>query len=803
MFLERRKTSMEQANIRVKKEILLDGLDCANCAMKIEKGVSKIDGVSEASVNFVNKTLTFETLESDETTKVSEVKSKVVSLEPHIKPQVKEKKSTGTVTRTVYLKGLDCANCAAKIEQGVGRLEGIQSSTVDFVSKKLIMETDNPEKMDQLEEEATKIVKRLEPHVEVVSISSKHDHNETNEQSQDHSSNGTKKMLLRLGVGTLLAATAMFTPISGISELGLFLIAYIIVGGDVVLRAAKNIIRGQVFDENFLMALATAGAFAIQQYPEAVAVMLFYQVGELFQSIAVNRSRKSISALMDVRPDSANIKRGTEVITLSPEEVKIGDIMIVKPGEKIALDGKVIEGNSTVDTSALTGESLPRDVEVGNEVLGGFINKNGVLTIEVTKEFGESTVSKILELVQNASSRKAPTENFITKFARYYTPVVVIVAAALAFIPPLIIDGATFSDWIYRALIFLVISCPCALVVSIPLGFFGGIGAASRSGILVKGSNYLEALNNVKYVVFDKTGTLTRGVFEVTSIHPKGAYTKEDLLEYAALAEIHSNHPIALSITKAYGKELNADSIESYNEISGHGIQVTANGKTILAGNSKLMLKEKISFEQPDEVGTFVHVSVDGQYAGSIVIADTVKADSAKAIRSLKELGIKKTVMLTGDSKAVGNAVGKELGIDEIHAELLPQHKVEQIEMLDAKKGPKEKIIFVGDGINDTPVLTRADVGMAMGGLGSDAAIEAADIVIMTDEPSKIPTAIHIAKKTRQIVWQNIIFALGVKGVFLLLGAFGIATMWEAVFSDVGVTLLAVLNAMRVLRLKS
>lgn len=803
MFLERRKTSMEQANIRVKKEILLDGLDCANCAMKIEKGVSKIDGVSEASVNFVNKTLTFETLESDETTKVSEVKSKVVSLEPHIKPQVKEKKRTGTVTRTVYLKGLDCANCAAKIEQGVGRLEGIQSSTVDFVSKKLIMETDNPEKMDQLEEEATKIVKRLEPHVEVVSISSKHDHNETNEQSQDHSSNGTKKMLLRLGVGTLLAATAMFTPISGISELGLFLIAYIIVGGDVVLRAAKNIIRGQVFDENFLMALATAGAFAIQQYPEAVAVMLFYQVGELFQSIAVNRSRKSISALMDVRPDSANIKRGTEVITLSPEEVKIGDIMIVKPGEKIALDGKVIEGNSTVDTSALTGESLPRDVEVGNEVLGGFINKNGVLTIEVTKEFGESTVSKILELVQNASSRKAPTENFITKFARYYTPVVVIVAAALAFIPPLIIDGATFSDWIYRALIFLVISCPCALVVSIPLGFFGGIGAASRSGILVKGSNYLEALNNVKYVVFDKTGTLTRGVFEVTSIHPKGSYTKEDLLEYAALAEIHSNHPIALSITKAYGKELNADSIESYNEISGHGIQVTANGKTILAGNSKLMLKEKISFEQPDEVGTFVHVSVDGQYAGSIVIADTVKADSAKAIRSLKELGIKKTVMLTGDSKAVGNAVGKELGIDEIHAELLPQHKVEQIEMLDAKKGPKEKIIFVGDGINDTPVLTRADVGMAMGGLGSDAAIEAADIVIMTDEPSKIPTAIHIAKKTRQIVWQNIIFALGVKGVFLLLGAFGIATMWEAVFSDVGVTLLAVLNAMRVLRLKS
>ncbi|WP_342400350.1 heavy metal translocating P-type ATPase [Weizmannia sp. FSL W8-0676] len=788
---------MEEQKQKIKREFALEGLDCANCAMKIENGVKGIAGVSDCSVNFVTKTLTLETEQTQEETVVSEVRKKVKVLEPHINVQEK-----GSFTRTLYLKGLDCANCAAKIEQGVGRLEGVTSSTVDFVSKKLIMKTANPDDIDRLEAEATKIIKRLEPEVEVVPESHDHDHDHDHDHghSHDHGSENTRKMLVRLGIGAILAGIGMFAPVSGMGELGLFLIAYLIVGGDIVLRAAKNILRGQVFDEHFLMALATIGAFAVKQYPEGVAVMLFYQVGELFQGIAVNRSRKSISALMDIRPDYANVKVGSDIQRVSPEKVKIGDLIVVKPGEKIPLDGKIVEGNSMVDTSALTGESVPREVEVGSAVLSGFINKNGVLTVEVTKGFGESTVSKILDLVQNASSRKAPTENFITKFARYYTPVVVIIAAALALIPPLVVSGATFSDWVYRALVFLVISCPCALVVSIPLGFFGGIGAASKAGILVKGSNYLEALNDVKYVVFDKTGTLTKGVFNVTSIHPTGAMSKEQLLEYAAFAEVHSNHPIAQSIRSAYGQVIKKEAIQGYNEISGHGIQVTVNGKEILVGNAKLMTKEQISFKEPSEIGTIVHVAVDKQYAGYIVISDEVKEDSAQAIRSLKKLGIKKTVMLTGDAKTVGDAVGKKLGLDEVHAELLPQHKVAEIEKLDAQKSPKEKLVFVGDGINDTPVLARADVGIAMGGLGSDAAIEAADIVIMTDEPSKIPMSIGIARHTRRIVWQNIMFALGVKGIFLLLGAFGIATMWEAVFSDVGVTVLAVLNAMRVLR---
>ncbi|MEH6943299.1 heavy metal translocating P-type ATPase [Bacillus sp. JJ722] len=779
---------------KIERKLLLEGLDCANCAMKIEKGVSGIQGVYSCSVNFATKTLTLETDSAQEEHVIADTKKKVAHLEPHI--SVKEKGKKGPLKQSYYLKGLDCANCAMKIEKGVSQLEGISSSTVDFVSKKLIIETEPSINTNHIESEVIKQVKVLEPEVEVLRDSQEDDH------SHHHDQGNTKKMLARIGIGVILMGIGIFASFSEIAKFSVFFIAYIIVGGDVVWKAARNIVRGQVFDENFLMALATIGAFAIKEYPEAVAVMLFYQVGELFQSLAVNRSRKSISALMDIRPDYANVKVGNDTKRVSPDDVQIGDLIIVKPGEKVPLDGKVIEGSSMMDTSALTGESVPREVEAGSEVLSGMINKNGLLTVHVTKEFGESTVSKILDLVQNASSRKAPTENFITKFARYYTPVVVIVALILAFIPPLLIDGATFSDWIYRALVFLVISCPCALVVSIPLGFFGGIGAASKKGILVKGSNYLEALNDVKYVVFDKTGTLTKGVFEVTAIQPTGNISKDELLEYTAFAEVHSNHPIAQSICKAYGKEINEEAITAYNEISGHGIQVALDGKEILAGNAKLMRKENIPFEQPNEVGTLVHVAVNKQYAGYIVISDEIKEDSAKAIASLKELGIKKTVMLTGDAKSVGDAVGQKLGLDEVHSELLPQHKVEEIEKIDANKSKKEKIIFVGDGINDTPVLARADVGIAMGGLGSDAAIEAADIVIMTDEPSKIPTAIGVAKRTRRIVWQNIIFALGVKAIFLILGAFGIATMWEAVFSDVGVTLLAVLNAMRVLRIQ-
>ncbi|WP_242273461.1 heavy metal translocating P-type ATPase [Bacillus cereus group sp. BfR-BA-01310] len=783
------------AEALVKKKLMLEGLDCANCAMKIEKGVGNIEGVTSCSVNFATKTMLLETPQNKENQVVTEAKQLVTKLEPHIK--VQEEQKTKAAKEVFILEGLDCANCAMKIETKVKEMPTVSEATVDFVSKKLRVEVANKRELESTVQDIKNVVQKLEPDVKVVREEEKgHNH------GHDHGDGNVKKMIGRLVVGGILTGIAALAGLPQMITIPLFVLAYLLIGGDIVWRAVRNITRGQLFDENFLMAIATLGAFAIQQYPEAVAVMLFYQVGELFQSIAVNRSRKSITSLMDIRPDYANVKVGNETKQVSPEDVQIGDYIIVKPGEKVPLDGKVIEGTSMMDTSALTGESVPREVEVGNDVLSGFVNQNGVLTIEVTKEFGESTVSKILDLVQNASSKKAPTENFITKFARYYTPVVVITAAIMAFIPPLILEGATFSDWIYRALVFLVISCPCALVVSIPLGFFGGIGGASKSGILVKGSNYLEALNDVKYIVFDKTGTLTKGVFKVTKMEPSEGTTSEELLEYAAFAEVYSNHPIAQSIRTAYGKSIDENSIEDYSEISGHGTVVKVKGKEIFAGNAKLMRKENITFKQPDTVGTLVHVAVDGKYAGYIVISDEVKEDSKQAIQKLKELGIKKTVMLTGDAKSVGEAVGKELGLDEVHAELLPQQKVEEIEKIDAAKHGKEKVAFVGDGINDTPVLARADVGIAMGGLGSDAAIEAADIVIMTDEPSKIATAVKIAKRTRSIVWQNIIFALGIKGVVLLLGAFGIATMWEAVFSDVGVTLLAVLNAMRVLRVK-
>lgn len=707
-----------------------------------------------------------------------------------------EKKS---VMAPIYLEGIDCASCAKKIERAVGKINGIKTSTIDFATQKLFVEPTGTVKTDKLIDDIKQTVTRVEPEVSVT-LKPK---DQKNEHSHDHESNNTQQLITRLAISGALTAIATLTPLPFLLDVSLFVIAYAIIGGDIVYRAFRNILRGQVFDENFLMTIATLGAFAVRQFPEGVAVMLFYQIGELFQGIAVNRSRKSISALMDIRPDYANLKVGNDIKKVAPEDISIGDVIMVKPGEKVPLDGKVIDGQSMVDTSALTGESVPREIEVGSDILGGFINKNGLLTVEVTKVYGESTVAKILDLVQNASSKKAPTENFITKFARYYTPVVVIAAAALAFIPPLVIQGATFSEWIYRALVFLVISCPCALVVSIPLGFFGGIGGASKSGVLVKGSNYLEALNDVKYVVFDKTGTLTKGVFDVTNIQPENGLMAAKLLEYAAFAEAHSNHPIALSIRKAYGKEINESRIQGYNEVSGYGIQVTVDGKEILAGNAKLMNKERIAFEQKAIVGTLVHVAIDKKYGGYIVISDEVKEDAARAIQKLKALGIRKTVMLTGDAKSVGEAVGRKLGLDEIHAELLPDQKVDEIEKIDQQKTAKEKLVFVGDGINDTPVLARADVGIAMGGLGSDAAIEAADVVIMTDEPSKIATAINIAKRTRRIVWQNIIFAMGVKGIFLILGAVGIATMWEAVFSDVGVTLLAVLNAMRVLRIKN
>jgi len=602
--------------------------------------------------------------------------------------------------------------------------------------------------------------------------------------------------------------TALLFKLPFEAELRIFLASYILVGGEVILKAVKNMLKGRVFDENFLMSAATIGAFAIKEFPEGVAVMLFYQVGEFFQEIAVNRSRKSIAALMDIRPDYANLKAGDEVRKVSPYEVSIGDIIIIKPGEKVPLDGKVIDGRSMLDTSALTGESAPSEVEPGSDILSGSINKNGLLAVEVTKEFGESTVSRILDLVQKASSKKAPTENFITKFAMYYTPVVVFSALALAVVPPLVIHGATFAGWINRALVFLVVSCPCALVISIPLGFFGGIGGASRNGILVKGGNYLEVLNNVDTIVFDKTGTLTKGVFKVTKVNSLDNIDGANLLEYAAYAESYSNHPIALSIIKAFDREIDKNEISDYSEIPGHGIKATVKGKKVLAGNSKLMIKENIfpgdykdiediAEIEDKESGTVVYIAIEGKYAGYIVISDEVKDDSKKAIQMLRNMGVKKLVMFTGDNKPAGEKIGKDLRLDEVYAGLLPHQKVEKLEILDKQKPSRKKLVFAGDGINDAPVLARADVGIAMGGIGSDAAIEAADIVLMTDEPSKIAVAIKIARRTRRIVWQNIIFALVVKGIVLLLGAVGIASMWEAVFADVGVALLAVLNAMR------
>lgn len=579
----------------------------------------------------------------------------------------------------------------------------------------------------------------------------------------------------------------------------LYIIAYLIVGFEIVLEAIENIFKGKIFDENFLMSIATIGAFAIGEFPEAVAVMLFYQVGELFQSYAVDKSRKSIVSLMDIRPDYANVKRNNEISKINPEEVKIGETIIVKPGEKIPLDGKIVKGNSMLDTSALTGESLPREVKENDEVLSGCINQNGLLEMEVTKEFGESTVSKILDLVENASSKKSKSENFITKFAKYYTPAVVIIAVFLAIIPTLVIEGAEFTDWLYRALTFLVVSCPCALVISIPLGFFGGIGGASKKGILVKGSNYLEALSNSEIVVFDKTGTLTKGVFEVQKIEPVGIL-KEELIKYAAYAESYSNHPISVSIKKAYGEEINTNLISKTEELSGRGVVAKIEDKEVLAGNEKLMQEKNIKYTKCNEVGTIVYIAINNEFAGYIVISDEIKEDSKKAINDLKRNNIKQTVMLTGDRKDVGESAAKEIGIDKVYTELLPNGKVEKVEQLIKEKTEKGKLVFVGDGINDAPVLALADIGIAMGGLGADSAIEAADIVIMTDEPSKINTAINISKKTMRIVKQNIIFAIGIKIAVLILSAFGLSTMWEAVFADVGVSVIAIINSLRALK---
>ncbi len=695
--------------------------------------------------------------------------------------------------RELILEGLDCASCAAKIETKVKEIEGVKNASVNFVTKKLTIEFENALKSEDIVKKATKIAKSVESDIEVF---------EQEEKKTGQKSVLNKSEVIVLSIGILLYGTAFIIRFPFWVEFTLFFTSYLLIGKDVLIKAVRNIFKGQLLDENFLMTIATVGAFSIGEYSEGAAVMLFYKVGELLQDMAVNRSRKSISDLMNIRPDYANLKTGESIVRVSPEDVNIGNIIVVKPGERIPLDGRVVEGRSAVDVSVLTGESIPRDVESGDEVLSGSVNKSGLLSIEVTKEYGDSTVSKILDLVQNASSQKARTENFITKFARVYTPIVVFASAALAIIPPLVVPGASFSEWLYRALIFLVISCPCALVISIPLGYFGGIGAASRHGILVKGSNHLEALNNLNTVVFDKTGTLTKGKFEVTEINPSEGFSKENLLEYAATAERFSNHPIAVSIVKAFGKKIDSDETESFEEIPGHGIKTIYQGKEILAGNEKLMNGSGIAISDTNSLGTTIHVAVGGKYAGKILISDEVKADSKKAIEELKKSGVKKLIMLTGDNTNQAQKIGRQLGLDEVYAELLPHQKVEKIEHIVSQKAQKDKLAFVGDGINDAPVLARSDIGVAMGGLGSDAAIEAADIVLMTDEPSKLVTAIKIARKTKGIIWQNIILAFAVKIIVLALGAGGMATMWEAVFADVGVAVLAVLNAMRLIRVK-
>ena len=706
------------------------------------------------------------------------------------------------------IEGLDCPNCAAKVERKINTLEGIKEATVDFLGKKIVVladEISENELVELIQTEVDKIedgVKVFVPKVQA---------GESSSEGED-----TGKIKKKLLIGGVLFVLGIFVPKTlFIPKLVIFLVSYLVIGGDVLISAFKNILNGQVFDENFLMAIATVGAFAIGEYPEGVAVMLFYQLGELFQGIAVNNSRKSIVSLMDIRPDYANIKVGEGIKKVSPEEIKVGEIIVVKPGEKVPLDGKIVKGASTFDTSALTGESLPREAKAGDDVLSGFINKNGLIEIEVTKVFSESTVSKILYLVENAGSKKSKTENFITKFARYYTPVVVITALILAIFPPLLIQGATFSDWIYRALIFLVVSCPCALVISIPLGFFGGIGGASRHGILIKGTNYLEVLNNLESVVMDKTGTLTKGIFKVTEVNAennikindfqnnKTELTKPLLLKYAAHIEKFSNHPIAQSIVAEYENsvsKVDENVVKDFEEISGFGIKVNINNHQFLAGNSKLMNLGNITFDKKENLGTAIYLAADGKYIGNILISDEVKEDSARAIKGMKENGVKEIVMLTGDNEAIGKNIAEKLGIDKVFTELLPNEKVEKLEEIYKSKSEKGKVAFVGDGINDAPVLARADLGIAMGGAGSDAAIEAADVVIMNDEPSKIVTAIKIAKKTKEIVWQNITIAFAVKIIVMILGLFGDATMWEAVFADVGVALFAVLNATRVLR---
>lgn len=750
-------------------KLRLKGLGCANCANKIEAKTNGLDEVEEAVINFSTTVLDV-TLKDDSSKEevINKIKKIVKDLEPDVQVEVVKKKSPVKIKEiNTCCKDDEYGNCGC----GEDNCHNTHHNHHEFHSNE-----------------------------EHCHCGHEHSH-EHNHEDIEEKSRFILKDKINLILGSLLYIIAIFMDNGQIFIPILFVASYVLIGGEVVYKAFRNILKGDFFDENFLMTVATVGAFAIGEYPEAVAVMLFYQIGELFQGYAVSKSRKSISSLMDIRADYANLLINGVEKKVSPEDVEIDDVILIKPGERVPLDGVIIDGTSSLDTSALTGESVPRTVNIDDEILSGTINLSGVIKVKVTKEFAESTVTRILELVQNAGSKKASTEKFITKFARYYTPIVVGLAVLLAVVPPIVLEGAIFSDWLYRALIFLVVSCPCALVISVPLALFAGIGGASNKGVLIKGGNYLEALKDVDTVVFDKTGTLTKGVFKVTKINAVSIEEKE-LLRIAALGESFSKHPIAKSILKAFDGDIDKELVSDYEEISGNGIKVNIEGKTVLLGNVKLMNKFNVEYVEAKEIGTIIHVAMDNEYKGYIVIADEIKEDSLRALELLKEVGIKRTVMLTGDNRSTAEGVAKELGITTVYSELLPGDKVEKIEEVLNTQEEKKKVIFVGDGINDAPVLARADIGVAMGGIGSDAAIEAADVVLMRDELTALGEGIKIAKNTNSILWQNIIFSLGIKIVVLILSALGIANMWEGVFADVGVTLIAVLNSMRALKTK-
>ncbi|ACA44399.1 cadmium-translocating P-type ATPase [Clostridium botulinum] len=740
----------------IKKKLLLKGLHCANCAAKIERAVQKLNIIEEANYNFNNSTLIINLEETHKDSIIKTIQEIVDRIEPGVKVIDKE-----NLKRTVV---------HAPVKN---------SSNL---------------KMQNNKEENLKLDKKEN------SYEHNHDHSHGHSHDGEDSDELEKKTLIRIISGVVLLILATVLKSKETLSIGLYLASYVLIGGKVILSSIRNISKGQVFDENFLMAVATVAAIGVKQYPEAVAVMLFYEVGEFLQDKAVNKSRKSITSLMNIRPDYANLVRGEDIEVVSPEDINIDDIIMVKPGEKIPLDGIVVEGQSFVDTSAITGESLISEVSKDSNVLSGYINKNGVIKIKITKTFGESTVSKILELTENASATKANTEKFITKFARYYTPVVVFAALALSVIPTLILKDPDISKWIYRAAVFLVVSCPCALVISIPLSFFAGIGGASKKGVLIKTGTALEALNDADTIVFDKTGTLTKGVFKVSKIESEEGVNTEELIEYAALVESYSNHPIAKSILKYYEKTIDNKRIEGYEEIVARGVTAYIDGKKVYAGNNKLMEELNINYKKAQEDGVILYIALEDKYIGYIVINDEIKKDSKETIKSLKDIGIKKAAMLTGDRKSTANNIGTFLGMDEIYSELLPQEKVEKMQTLKSKTSKDGKIVFVGDGVNDAPVLAMSDIGVSMGGLGSDAAIEASDLVLMSDEPSKLVDAIKIARKTHKIVWQNIIIVLIIKFAVLALAIMGKSTMWMAVFADVGVALIAVINALRILK---